>query len=303
MHTPHQIVTRRCSGFSLIELLVVISIVALLIALLLPALDNARFVARTLVCKTNQRQLVIAMNTYSADENNYYPIVDTTAFSVEPSLTIRTGVGITAWNNRTMRPLGSYVGYDEYDSQNMSSNATLSGRTNRMMQCPEAVAKNPELRDNYFGIFAVSLTGQYASKAYPSNIQKFNTGGPGTYTARDWGQVIMGPDDRMLWKPFNNNFGWDNPSGWTTLITSDWTMRSGVGGGESVVTNHIQGQRAQVSTSSQVAVDGVVTTNYGFTDGSVRGYTFGVNPFRDQMSFGRSEGGTSAALVPDEWLK
>ena len=47
-------------GFSLIELLVVISIIALLIALLLPALSRAREAARRVECGTRVRQYATA---------------------------------------------------------------------------------------------------------------------------------------------------------------------------------------------------------------------------------------------------
>ncbi|SPE62450.1 conserved hypothetical protein [Verrucomicrobia bacterium] len=79
--------TQAGAGFSLIELLVVMAIIALLAAMLLPSLRRASEAGRATACLSNLRQIGLALQLYAQDNKNRLPVMrDKSATSVTNDL-------------------------------------------------------------------------------------------------------------------------------------------------------------------------------------------------------------------------
>jgi len=67
----HRVNTRR--GFSLVELLVVIAIITVLLSILMPSLQGARYATKLTVCQANLHSMGVGIAVYGNEHNGYYP--------------------------------------------------------------------------------------------------------------------------------------------------------------------------------------------------------------------------------------
>lgn len=118
-------------AFTLVELLIVISVITLLIAILLPALTNAREAARTVGCHSNQRQLGIGIQAYRTDFDDYFPGVQLMLYND----------GLVVSNKPFPFLIGPYLGRPTTNlpggGQTANFDTTVIGR--HVLYCPNEV--------------------------------------------------------------------------------------------------------------------------------------------------------------------
>jgi prepilin-type N-terminal cleavage/methylation domain-containing protein len=137
--------TRRRSAFTLIELLVVIAIIAVLIGLLLPAVQKVRESAARTQCANNMKQLGIALH-------NYYSAYD----GFPPGRSVIPNVGAYNWAALILPYIEQGNLYRQYDFKvdwtNPINDSGVNQTPVKTFMCPSAPAAPPRTAANKRGV-------------------------------------------------------------------------------------------------------------------------------------------------------
>lgn len=180
----------RKQGFTLVELLVVIAIIGVLIALLLPAVQQAREAARRMQCTNNMKQIALGMHNYhdtfgsfpcgalalnshqsNAENNNvwYRGMHGWPALMLDfveaANLAERIDTSKLAW---TSERGDNY--FDEYGSHGDTANQYAAQNMPAMFVCPSAARRGPETE---FKDYAMNA-GNSGSSCCPERATQFN---------------------------------------------------------------------------------------------------------------------------------
>jgi len=214
---------RKIKGFTLVELLVVIAIIALLMAILLPALNRARELGRRIVCGNTLKSIMTANFMYSeAYDGKFVPI---SCYVFGPS-TGRTGGNaiVTAWvANEAFRRI--LVMQKRHNAESLGNNASSDFLLPTEYLCPDdTVSKNlmnavtaSGTYSGSYGYNSTEFTVQYGSIANPSQWYPLGTTSIG-FTAQSVKRAseklafTESTDWWVCWAGANYVNGWDKAS-------------------------------------------------------------------------------------------
>jgi prepilin-type N-terminal cleavage/methylation domain-containing protein/prepilin-type processing-associated H-X9-DG protein len=132
---------REIRGFTLVELLVVIGVIAILVGMLLPAMSGAKQHASAARCEANLHQIGIGLTAYNSDYQGY--IVPSYNMPYLPSPSFPTPSGTNGYSDTQQQPLDGWASIlDRYGYVTVSQPDANNTYSNTVFYCPETFDSN-----------------------------------------------------------------------------------------------------------------------------------------------------------------
>ncbi len=202
MELPVKLMSKK--AFTLLELLVIIAILSLLMAVLLPALGSAREQGKSVMCLSNLKQLAIAAESYTSNNDGYYPIAY--MYKMNGSVFISY-----AWDFTTIRD--SNAAEREVVPGLLWQGSTIE----KVQQCPAFRGAHNWLDDPYTGYnYNTSYIGHGSGETIVMPAKAIQVKRPGECALFGDGQYIAGANKfmRSPW-PSEADAGWSGRSAGT----------------------------------------------------------------------------------------
>lgn len=218
---------RIFAGFTLVELLVVIGIIALLIAILLPVLTRAKEAANSAKCLANLRSMAQAAILHANDHKGYMPVAGATFFPTAPSATPQ-GMGDSNMQRYSyftdgsqQRPMGLAGSFAKYIGQTVRTDSKAhleadlnTGNIAKMFICPS------DRDGGWLGFTIAEYTGGLWDGPVSRQSYAFNEAVLGIAEPPEGGVAVPG-------SRFRGNLGKVRNSSQTFLMTDSTNLRGG----------------------------------------------------------------------------
>lgn len=272
-------------GFTLVELLVVVAIIAILVALLLPSITSARFAARLAHCKSNLRQINVAHGAYAGDFRSWYPFEPTGKGSRDGKIYYAIPTNISPWATKSLQ---AYL----TGASAHNDNQRMQPRINPLLRCPQNEADLEERARrwgaNHYMFFANRIQTQ---PSFQIPLWRDEHGAPMNtkQTVTNINALLTKVGDTMRFESFDKSY-----VGEIDVLLADHTERSG-----SVIGNHVKGNGLlDPNRNRMIWRTGQGTANYSMTDGSAKSYHYDASKYPEFATFIRGQEGRLELYFP-----